>query len=390
MRRMSSATSARTRERPALPTDFNAAPFIVIWEMTQACDLACLHCRACAQPRRDERELTTNEAKRLMDTIRTMGPPLFVLTGGDPLKRPDTISLVEYGTSIGLRVALTPSGTPLMTPAVLESLRDAGLARLAVSLDGSTAAIHDRFRGVTGSFDWSVQMLRTAREIGLSTQVNTTISSDNVDDLEGLITLMGELGIALWSVFVVVPTGRGNVSQLPSAEELERVFNRLYDVSRSAFFDIKTTAAPHYRRVVLQRQRDERRMAAAAGRGVDTSDSIGRARGVNDGNGFVFVSHRGEIFPSGFMPVSAGNIRSHDLGDVYRNDPLFQSLRDADLLQGKCGACEYRWVCGGSRSRAYALTGDPHAADPLCAYMPPAYARFVERSRATPTSRSAS
>ncbi|HWE41980.1 MAG TPA: SPASM domain-containing protein, partial [Gemmatimonadaceae bacterium] len=133
-----------------------------------------------------------------------------------------------------------------------------------------------------------------------------------------------------------------------------------------------------------------RRMAAAAGRGADTSDTIGRARGVNDGNGFVFVSHRGEIFPSGFMPVSAGNVRTHDLGEVYRNDPMFQSLRNADLLKGKCGACEYRWVCGGSRSRAYALTGDPHAADPLCAYVPPGFARFTERSRATPTTRSAS
>lgn len=387
---MSSAIPPRAAARPVPPTDFNAAPFVVIWEMTQACDLACLHCRASAQPRRDDRELTTDEAKRLMDTIRAMGPPLFVLTGGDPLKRPDTVSLVEYGTGIGLRVALTPSGTPLMTARVLESLRDAGLARLAVSLDGSTAAIHDRFRGVAGSFDWSVQMLRTAREIGLSTQVNTTISSDNVADLEGLIALMGDLGIALWSVFVVVPTGRGNVSQLPTAEQLERVFNRLYDVSRSAFFDIKTTAAPHYRRVVLQRQRDERRMASATGREVNANDAIGRARGVNDGNGFVFVSHRGEIFPSGFMPVSAGNVRSHDLGEVYRNNLLFQSLRNADLLKGKCGACEYRWVCGGSRSRAYALTGDPHAADPLCAYMPLAYERFVERSSATPTMRSAS
>ena len=391
---MSSASpprpAARPAARPTLPSDFNAAPFIVIWEMTQACDLACLHCRASAQPRRDDRELSTNEAKRLMDTIRSMGPPLFVLTGGDPLKRPDTISLVKYGTSIGLRVALTPSGTPLMTREVLESLRDAGLARLAVSLDGSTAAIHDRFRGVAGSFDWSVQMLRTASDIGLSTQVNTTISTDNLGDLEGLITLMGELRIALWSVFVVVPTGRGNVSQLPTAADLEQVFNRLYDVSRSASFDIKTTAAPHYRRVVLQRQREERRVAGANGRDADIGDAIGRARGVNDGNGFVFVSHRGEIFPSGFMPVSAGNVRTHDLGDVYRNDQLFQSLRNADLLQGKCGACEYRWVCGGSRSRAYALTGNPHAADPLCAYTPPAYTRFLERSRATPTTRSAS
>ena len=387
---MANPRTAEPARRPTPPNDFNVAPFVVIWEMTQACDLACLHCRASAQPHRDAGELTTAEARQLMDTVRTMGPPLFVLTGGDPLKRPDTVSLVEYGTSIGLRVAMTPSGTPLMTPAVLESLRDAGLARLAVSLDGSTAAIHDRFRGVAGSFDWSVQMLREAREIGLSTQVNTTISSDNVGDVEGLIALMGELGIALWSVFVVVPTGRGKVSQLPSAEELERVFNRLYDVSRSAFFDIKTTAAPHYRRVVLQRQRDERRMAMAAGSVADPGDGIGRARGVNDGNGFVFISHRGEIFPSGFMPVSAGNVRTDNLLDVYRHDPLFKALRDADLLQGKCGVCEYRWVCGGSRSRAYALTGDPHGADPLCSYVPPAYARLAERSSAVVTVRSAS
>lgn len=387
---MSTARTAQPVRRPTPPSDFNVAPFVVIWEMTQACDLACLHCRASAQPSRDPRELSTNEAKRLMDTIRTMGPPLFVLTGGDPLKRPDTIPLVEYGTSIGLRVALTPSGTPLMTPPVLASLRDAGLARLAVSLDGSNAAIHDRFRGVPGSFEWSVRMLHAARELGLSTQVNTTISSNNLDDVEPLIALMGELGIALWSVFVVVPTGRGRVDQLPSAEELERVFNRLYDASRTTSFDIKSTAAPHFRRVVLQRQREERRAGNATGSSADGGDGIGRARGVNDGNGFVFVSHRGDIFPSGFMPVSAGNIRTHDLGDVYRNDPLFQSLRNADLLEGKCGACEYRWVCGGSRSRAYAMTGNVHASDPLCAYMPPAYARFLERSGAVPVAGGAS
>jgi len=210
--------------------DFNANPFIVIWETTQACDLACLHCRASAQPVRDPRELSTAEARQLMDRIREMDPPLFVLTGGDPLKRPDTIPLVEYGTSIGLRVALTPSGTPLMTPSVLASLRDAGLARLAVSLDGSCEAIHDRFRGVPGSFAWSLRMLRAARELGLSTQVNTTISRDNVGDVEPLIALMRELDIALWSVFVVVPTGRGHTGQLPTADELESVFERLYEV----------------------------------------------------------------------------------------------------------------------------------------------------------------
>jgi radical SAM protein len=355
--------------------DFDTNAFIVIWETTQACDLACLHCRASAQPTRDPRELSTAEARQLMDRVREMRPPVFVLTGGDPLKRPDTVSLVEYGTSIGLRVALTPSGTPLMTPGVLASLRDAGLARLAVSLDGSSEAIHDRFRGVPGSFAWSVRMLRAARELGLSTQVNTTISRDNVADLESLIALMRELGIALWSVFVVVPTGRGHADQLPTAQELESVFERLYEVSLASSFDIKTTAAPHYRRVVLQQQRAARRAGASLATGVQQHDAIGRSRGVNDGNGFVFVSHRGEIYPSGFMPVSAGNVRTHDLATVYRSHPLFVALRDADRLEGKCGACEYRWVCGGSRSRAFALTGNAHAADPLCAYIPPAWAR---------------
>lgn len=358
--------------RPAV--DFNANPFIVIWETTQACDLACLHCRASAQPLRDPRELSTAEAYGLMDQVREMGPPLFVLTGGDPLKRSDTVSLVEYGTSIGLRVALTPSGTPLMTPAVLASLRDAGLARLAVSLDGSCAQVHDRFRGVPGSYEWTVRMLRAARDLGLSTQVNTTISRDNLADVEPLIALMRGLDIALWSVFVVVPTGRGHAGQLPTADELEAVFERLHEVSLTSGFDIKTTAAPHYRRVVLQRQRALRRESAEMPKAAVPHDAIGRSRGVNDGNGFVFVSHRGEIYPSGFMPVSAGNIRTHDLGDVYRTHPVFTALRDADRLEGKCGVCEYKWVCGGSRSRAFALTGNVHAADPLCAYIPPAWA----------------
>jgi len=363
--------------------DFNTNPFIVIWETTQACDLACLHCRASAHARRDPRELSTAEACQLMDQVRGLGPPLFVLTGGDPLKRSDTVSLVEYGTSIGLRVALTPSGTPLMTPAVLASLRDAGLARLAVSLDGSREDVHDRFRGVPGSFAWSVRMLHAARDLGLSTQVNTTISRDNLADVEQLIALMHGLDIALWSVFVVVPTGRGHAGQLPTADELEALFERLYEVSLTSPFDIKTTAAPHYRRVVLQRQRARRREGAQLPNDGVPHDAIGRSRGVNDGNGFVFVSHRGEIYPSGFLPSRAGNVRTDDLAHIYRTHPLFTSLRDADRLEGKCGSCEFKWVCGGSRSRAFALTGNVHAADPLCAYMPTAWAALAAGDSAT-------
>jgi radical SAM protein len=366
--------------RPVMASvDFDRAPFIVIWETTQACDLACLHCRASARPMRDRGELTTAEAMHLMDTVRAeFGQPLLVLTGGDPLKRGDTVSLVEYGRRIGLRVAMTPSGTPLMTRDVLRRRCDAGLARLAVSLDGSTPDIHDRFRGVTGSFDWTVRMLRAAKELGLSTQINTTISRHNVNDVDALIHLMGTLGIALWSVFFIVPTGRARESDLTTAEEFEQVFNRLYDLSKTAPFDIKTTAAPHYRRVVLQRQVAERRDGArdepvtplTAGLGFSLADGVGRAKGVNDGDGFVFISHRGEIYPSGFLPLSAGNVRTHDLAQLYRESGLFRTLRDRSQLKGKCGVCEYRAVCGGSRARAYAMTGDMLGSDPSCAYIP--------------------
>ncbi|HWG33908.1 MAG TPA: TIGR04053 family radical SAM/SPASM domain-containing protein [Gemmatimonadaceae bacterium] len=365
--------------RPSIRnTDFNESPFIVIWETTQACDLACLHCRASAQPARDRGELDTAEAKRLMDTVRQFGKPLFVLTGGDPLKRDDTVELVRHGTSIGLRMAMTPSGTPLMTPDVLGRLRDVGLARLAVSLDGSNAAIHDRFRGVSGSFEWTVRMLDAARKIGLSTQINTTISSHNLHDVEPIVQFITTLGIALWSVFFIVPTGRARTSDLTTADEFESVFHRLYDLSRTAPFDIKTTAAPHYRRVVLQRQVAERRAGEreqaatplTAGVGFSLADGVGRARGVNDGNGFLFISHRGDIYPSGFLPVSAGNVRTHDVVDVYRNSPLFRELRDTDRLEGKCGVCEYRTICGGSRARAYATTGNYLASDPYCSYIP--------------------
>lgn len=321
-----------------------------------------------------------------METVRRFGRPLFVLTGGDPLKRDDTVALVAHGTSLGLRMAMTPSGTPLMTPGIIAELRDAGLARLAVSLDGSNREIHDRFRGVAGSFDWTVRMLAAARDLGLPTQINTTISSHNLHDLEPTVKLIESLGVALWSVFFIVPTGRARASDITTADEFERVFHRLYDLSATAPFDIKTTAAPHYRRVVLQRQVAERRrgerdtpaVPLTAGVGFSLADGVGRGKGVNDGNGFVFISHRGEIYPSGFLPVSAGNVRTHDLVSVYRENAMFRALRDPNQLRGKCGMCEFRTICGGSRARAYATTGDYLESDPYCAYIPRAYARRAD------------
>jgi radical SAM protein len=370
--------------------EFSERPFIVIWEVTQACDLVCAHCRACAQPQRDAGELSTEEAQRLIDEIAALQVPVFVLTGGDPLKRPDVYDLVEYASRRGVRTSMTPSATPLLTREAIAELKQRGLARLAVSLDGSTARIHDAFRGVPGSYHCTLRAIRWAAELGLPVQINTTITRRNLADVDAMIRLLETLPIVLWSVFFLVPVGRGQVADLTSAEEFEAVFQQLDDASRRVPFDIKSTEAPHYRRFVLQRRAEEQRAARReaepkgrpAARPPQLSapsstgssgppDGIGRApRGLNDGKGFLFVSHRGDVYPSGFLPLSAGNIRQEPLADIYRHSPLFVSLRDTDQLGGKCGVCEFREVCGGSRARAFALTGDPLAEEPCCVYQP--------------------
>ncbi len=363
-----------------LDIDFSRRPFIVIWEVTQACDLACVHCRASAQPWRDPLELSTAEGKRLIDEVAALQVPVFVLTGGDPLKRPDIFELIEYAAAQGVRVSLTPSATPLLTRAAITELKRRGLARLAISLDGPSAAVHDAFRKVAGSYEWTLQAVRWGREADVPVQINTTITRHNFALLDDIISLLETLDIVLWSVFFLVPTGRGQGVDLVSAEEFEQVFEKLYQLSQRARFDIKSTEAQHYRRFLLQRRADQRRAGAALeGRmahpfrsmiGV-AQDGISRApKGINDGKGFAFISHRGEVFPSGFLPLSAGNIRKQTLGDLYQNSPLFTALRDPNRLKGKCGECEFRDICGGSRARAFALTGDPFAEEPCCVYQP--------------------
>ncbi|MFW5904782.1 MAG: TIGR04053 family radical SAM/SPASM domain-containing protein, partial [bacterium] len=367
----------------------------MIWETTQACDLVCVHCRAEAQPCRDLQELSTLEAMALMNDVRRFGRPLFVLTGGDPFKRPDLVEIVQHGARIGLRMGITPSATPLVTREKLSALRDAGLSRLAISIDGPTPKVHDRFRGQEGSFRRSLEILAEARELGLSTQVNTTVTRSTVDRFDDMADLVDGLGIALWSVFFLVPTGRAQPEDVAEAEAFEDVFHRMYDLSRDASFDIKSMAAPHFRRVILQRQVEERRQGLrertpepltggvgfSLSAGPSATGPAGRAKGVNDGNGFVFVSHRGDIYPSGFLPLRAGNVRSDDLVHVYRNHDLFRALRDPDRLKGKCGVCEYRSVCGGSRARAWALTGDPLEAEPFCTHIPRRWARKEDEAQ---------
>jgi radical SAM protein len=348
---------------------FDNSPFLVIWETTQACDLACRHCRACAIPHRDPSELTTAEGLRLLSQIRAFGDPLMIFTGGDPLKRPDIYDLLGASVALGLRTTITPSATPLLTQEAVRHIASAGVARMAVSIDDSEAAAHDRFRGVRGSFDRAVAALGWARSLGLETQVNTTVTTHNFKRLRHIAALVADAEAKLWSVFFLVATGRASREDDLTAEEYEQVFAYLYELSRTAPFDIKTTEAQHYRRFVAQQRKLDRPAGAAP-----KSDLITRQGGINDGKGLVFISHTGEIFPSGFLPLSAGNVRRDSLIEVYRHQPLFRALRNPDGFSGKCGVCEYRNLCGGSRSRAYALEGDCFASDPRCSYQPPAYA----------------
>ncbi|MBI4840630.1 MAG: TIGR04053 family radical SAM/SPASM domain-containing protein [candidate division NC10 bacterium] len=386
--------------------DFDRAPFIVIWELTRACALACIHCRAEAIPHRDPRELTTAEGVGLIEAVSSFGrpAPLLVFTGGDPLRRADVFDLVAAGTARGLRVALTPSGTAAARREKIFRLKASGLARLAVSLDGSTAAIHDAFRGVRGSYDWTMRILDYAREAELPVQINTTVTRYNREDLPALAERLRGMGIVLWSIFFLVPTGRGRKEDGVSAQEYEEILNDLVDLSRSVPFGIKTTEAPQYRRVVLERGRGIRWDGRLRAESRDPShrpramcdgcpraegetrrefgfqtDAIGRApKGVNDGNGFVFVDHVGNIAPSGFLPITAGNVRTDDLVEVYQQHPIFQELRDAEKLRGKCGRCEYRTLCGGSRARAYAMIGDYLGGEPCCLYEPGASSQALE------------
>ncbi len=350
--------------------DFDQAPFTIAWEVTRACAYACVHCRADAQHQRDPRELSTQEAFTLIDRLADFGnAPILIFTGGDPMMRPDLFELIAYATQKGLRCSLTPTATALPTRERLEKARQAGIRRVALSLDAPRPEVHDAFRKVSGSWQRTMDILRRAQEVGLSVQVNTTVAKHNVDILHEMVPFIQEVGAVQWSVFFLVPTGRAMREQMISAEQHEKVFNWLYDLSQNAPFDIKATAAPMYRRVAIQRKKAEAGGGPVTfqGAGFQYADGLNRpTRGVNDGNGFLFISHIGEIQPSGFLPLTAGMVREDDVVDVYRNHPIFKDLRDYSRLKGKCGVCEYREVCGGQRGRAYGITGDYMASDPAC------------------------
>ncbi len=347
---------------------FDHSPMLVFYELTQACDLVCLHCRACAQSRPDPNELNTAESKRMIDQLTEFPePPMLILTGGDPFKRSDVFDLIDHAVAVGLEVSITPSATPLVTRDAIIRLRDSGISRIAISIDGGNAETHDANRGVAGSFQRSLDILWAARELGVESQVNTTLTPENVGQIEAMADQIAGLGIALWSVFFLVPAGRAEKLGRLNSDQTEEVFNRLWNQSQIQPYMIKTTEAPHYRRFVMQNRVANSKQAEDLDK--DSSRRV-IPSGVNDGKGVMFVSHTGEIYPSGFLPIKCGSFPEDNVVGVYQDSPLFRSLRNTKLFEGKCGRCEFKNICGGSRARAFAVTGNVLAEEPDCNYTP--------------------
>ena len=344
------------------------APLLIYWELTRACDLACRHCRAEAVSHRDPDELTLEEAKGLLIAIRDFGSrlPHLVLTGGDPLKRSDFFDILDYGDRLGLSMSVAPSGTYALTREVCHIFKATGVESIALSLDGSSQERHDRFRGVSGCFAWTIEAARLAREEGLALQINTLVTAETEADLPEIFRLVKDLEPRRWSLFFLIPVGRGRTLREVSPDRCESIHHWLYDQSKNAPFILATTEAPHFRRVTLTRMRAE---------GIPLvrirATPVGRGFGIRDGNGIMFISHTGAVYPSGFLPLMAGNVRTADIVEIYRESELFRMIRQTSRFKGRCGICEFREICGGSRARAYATYGDCLAEDPACSYRPP-------------------
>lgn len=340
---------------------FDVRPFLVFWEITRACALACRHCRAEAQSHRHPDELNREEASRLIQQLAELNPPMLILTGGDPLMRSDALDLVREATDAGLHVSLSPSATARLMNADFHELKAAGVERISLSLDGATRQTHDAFRGIPGTFDRTIAAVHRAHAADLGVQINTTLTRGNLGEYEAFKKLMFELKPAMWSVFLLVPTGRAGIDDLPDPQDIEFVFRDMAALVGKAPFAVKTTEGHHFRRVVIQT------LGAHAGK---HRPGMRSPLGIRDGRGVMFISHTGVVSPSGFLPFDCGNVRDEHPAEIYRRHPLFVSLRDSDALGGKCGRCEFRTLCGGSRARAYGVTGDPFAEDPACVYQP--------------------
>lgn len=355
-----------------LVRDFSKNPLLVYWEMTQACGLACKHCRAEAMPTANPLELSTEQSKRFLEQLVGFGDPLphLILTGGDPLNRADIYELIDYTNGLGLEVSITPSATPLLTNEAISKLKEHGIQSMGLSLDGSCAEKHDAIRAIPGTFERTMEAARHCGRIGMPIQVNTLVAEETADDLPAIYSLLcREFPVMRWSLFMLISVGRGKALNEVSPERGEEIMRWVFDLSQHSPFMVKTTEAPSYRRIAIEKMRasgkpsPEMKMA-----------SVYKGFQIRDGHGIVFVSNLGEIYPSGFLPLRCGNVRVDSLVEVYRNTDIFRALHSPDTFHGKCGACEYNHICGGSRARAFAYTGDALGTDPFCPYEPVAEA----------------
>jgi radical SAM protein len=349
------------------PRDYSKTPINIYWEMTQACALACRHCRAEAVPEPHPKELSFQDGVSLLQQIKEFGDPLphLILTGGDPLKRLDLFELIDEAQRYGIGVSITPAATPALTYEVLKRLKEHQVEGLGLSLDGSTSERHDSIRGVPGTFDRTMQAIRWAQELEMPLQINTLVSAETASDMPAVYELLKPYGIARWSLFFLISVGRGTVLQPLSPEKGEEMMKWIYDTSLKAPFIVATTEAPSYRRVALEKMRED----GLTGEQIKRSPAA-RGFGIRDGHGILFVSNTGDICPAGFLPLVVDNIRKARLVDVYRDSPTFQALHEPSQFEGRCGVCEYSALCGGSRARAFGATGNPLASDPFCTHEP--------------------
>jgi AdoMet-dependent heme synthase len=330
-------------------------------------------------------ELNYEEAVLLIDEIADIGTPVLIFSGGDCLKRPDLPQLIHYAKSKGLRTGAIPAVTPLLTADRMRELMDSGLDQIAFSLDAATAKEHDSFRRVEGVFERTLEAMEEANRLGMHVQINSLVNVHNENQLTNLFDLIGMFHIVFWEVFFLVPTGRGQGVPMMDPQRFETAFEKIYSFNQGVDFIVKITEAPHYRRFCRQQESLRARFLKScceigekmpddfSGRRA-SEKRIGRApEGVNSGKGFAFVSSQGDVMPSGFLPISAGNIRRGSLSEIYRNSTIFKDLRNTALLKGRCGQCPFKSMCGGSRARAFALTGDYLEEDPCCAYQPPRF-----------------
>ncbi|MEA1966660.1 MAG: heme b synthase [Thermodesulfobacteriota bacterium] len=339
---------------------------LVAWEVTRRCNLSCVHCRAAAEDHPYENELDTKASLRLLDQIKATGEPIVILTGGEPLLRKDIFEIASYGTYIGLRMVMAPNGT-LITKENAAKMKDSGIKRISISLDGSTKESHDNFRGFNGAYDGAMNGITMAKKAGLDFQINTTITKTNLDEIPKILKFAEKIGAVAHHIFLLVPTGRGKyiVDQEINAREYEKTLNWFYDQKEKTSLQLKATCAPHYYRILRQRAKEDGKKVTFATHGLDAV-----TRGCLAGTGFCFISHTGKIQTCGFLDVECGDITKTTFKDVWDNSEIFNKLRDFKNLKGKCGICEYSNVCGGCRARAYEATGDYLAEEPLCTYQP--------------------